>query len=103
MPVPLESEYSCEVTKTVNIEKVLHIAFHPYRIHIQREFFEINTEQAIAILQLLDKNKDISDEIVEEINNDLTEVDKAVGRKMKIDCRPTLNYVVMGLPLGAKL
>jgi hypothetical protein len=71
----------------------LHIAFHPNRIHSQREFFEINLEQAIAILQLLDKSKDITSEIVEEINNDLTEVDKVAGRKMNIiRCMP-INYI----------
>ena len=103
VPVPFECEYACKVTETAKVEKALHIAFHPYRIHTQREFFEINPEQAIAILQLLDKSKDITNEIVEEINNDLTEVDKAAGRKMKITRRPPLNYIEMGIPLGAKL
>jgi hypothetical protein len=103
VPVPFECEYACKVEETVKVEKALHIAFHPYRIHTQREFFGINPEQAIAILQLLDKSKDITNEIVEEINNDLTEVDKAAGRKMKITRRPPLNYIEMGIPLGAKL
>lgn len=103
VPVPFECEYACKITETAKVEKALHIAFHPYRIHNQREFFEINPEQAIAILQLLDKSKDITNEIVEEINNDLTEVDKAACRKMKITRRPPLNYIEMGIPLGAKL
>ena len=103
VPVPFECEYACKVTETAKVEKALHIAFHPYRIHTQREFFEINPEQAIAILQLLDKSKDITNEIVEEINNDLTEVDKAAGKKMKIARRPPLNYIEMGIPLGSKL
>jgi hypothetical protein len=51
----------------------------------------------------LDKSKDITDEIVEEINNDLTEVDKAAGKKMKINRRPPLNYKDMQIPVGAKL
>lgn len=103
VPVPFECEYACKVVETVKVEKALHIAFQPYRIHNQREFFEINPEQAIAILQLLDKSKDITDEIVEEINNDLTEVDKAAGKKMKIIRRPPLNYYEMGLQTGSKL
>jgi len=103
VPVPFECEYACKVTETIKVEKALHIAFHPYRIHAQREFFKINPEQAIAILKLLDKSKDITEEIVEEINNDLTEVDKAAGEKMKIARRPPLNYIEMGIPLGAKL
>jgi hypothetical protein len=103
VPVPFECEYACRVSETAKVEKALHIAFQPYRIHAQREFFEINPEQAIAILQLLDKSKDITNEIVEEINNDLTEVDKAAGKKLKIARRPPLNYLEMGIPLGSKL
>ena len=103
VPVPFECEYACKVTETLKVEKALHIAFHPYRIHSQREFFKINPEQAIAILKLLDKSKDITEEIVEEINNDLTEVDKAAGKKMKIARRPPLNYKFMNIPVGSKL
>ena len=103
VPVPFECEYACKVIETAKVEKALHMAFHPYRIHSQREFFEISPEQAIAILQLLDKSKDITEEIVEEINNELTEVDKAAGKKMKITRRPPLNYLEMGLQIGSQL
>jgi T5orf172 domain. len=103
VPVPFECEYACKVEHSEKVEKALHLAFHPYRIHAQREFFKINPEQAIAILQLLDKSKDITTEIQEEINNDLTDIDKAAGERMKIVRRPPLNYLEMGIPLGAKL
>lgn len=103
VPVPFECEYACKVESSEKVEKALHLAFHPYRIHAQREFFKINPEQAIAILQLLDKSKDITTEIQEEINNDLTDIDKAAGERMKIVRRPPLNYLEMGIPLGSKL
>lgn len=103
VPVPFECEYACKVESSERVEKALHLAFHPYRIHAQREFFKINPEQAIAILQLLDKSKDITTEIREEINNDLTDIDKAAGERMKIVRRPPLNYLEMGIPLGSKL
>ncbi|MBB3187793.1 GIY-YIG nuclease family protein [Microbacter margulisiae] len=103
VPVPFECEYACKVENSEKVEKALHLAFHPYRIHAQREFFKINPEQAIAILQLLDKSKDITTEIQEEINNDLTDIDKAAGEKMKIVRRPPLNYLEMGIPVGSKL
>ena len=103
VPVPFECAYACKVENSEKVEKALHLAFHPYRIHAQREFFKINPEQAIAILSLLDKSKDITTEIQEEINNDLTDIDKAAGERMKIVRRPPLNYLEMGIPLGAKL
>lgn len=103
VPVPFECEYACKVTDSAKVEKALHIAFHPYKIHPQREFFKINPEQAIAILKLLDKTKDITKDIVEEINDDLTEVDKAAGEKMKMNRRPNLNFKEMGIPVNAKL
>jgi len=103
VPVPFECKYACTVDNSARVEKALHIAFHPYRIHAQREFFEINPEQAIVILQLLDKGKDITREIAEEINNDLTDVDLAAGEKMKKSRRPNLNFKEMNIPIGSKL
>ena len=103
VPVPFECEYACKVTDCLRVEKALHIAFHPYKIHSQREFFKISPEQAIAILKLLDRGSDITEEISEEINNDLTDIDKEAGAKMKIFRRPPLNFKDMGIPIGSKL
>ena len=103
VPVPFECEFACKVDNSERVERALHMAFHPYRIHSQREFFKINPEQAIVILQLLDRSVDLTTEIREEINNDLTDIDKAAGERMKIARRPPLNYLEMGIPLGSKL
>ncbi|MDP4270411.1 MAG: GIY-YIG nuclease family protein [Bacteroidota bacterium] len=103
VPVPFQCEYACKVTDCALVEKALHIAFHPYRINAQREFFEINPEQAIAILKLLDKSSDITSEVVEEINNDLSDGDRLAGMKMKKKKRPPLNFTEMGFRLGLNL
>ena len=103
VPVPFECEYACRVTNHAKVEKALHIAFQPYKIHAQREFFSIKPEQAIAILKLLDKSSDITKEISEEINNDLSPMDKAAGAKLKITRRPPLNFKEMGIENGSKL
>jgi len=103
VPLPFDCEYACKVSNCEKVEKALHIAFHPYRIHAQREFFKINPEQAIAILKLLDKSNDITKEIIEEINNDLAEVDKVAGDNFKRKMRPSLNFQEMNIPVGAKL
>ena len=46
VPLPFECEYACKVSACEKVEKALHIAFQPYRIHTRREFFKINPEQA---------------------------------------------------------
>lgn len=105
VPVPFECIYACMVAASDcgKVEKALHIAFHPYRIHPNREFFEINPEQAIAILKLLDKSSDITNEIAAEISDDLTKTDQAASEKLKIKRRPALNFSEMQIPIGSKL
>ena len=54
VPVPFDVEYACEV-KSCNcakLEKALHTAFEPNRLNVNREFFQIKKEQAIAILEI---------------------------------------------------
>ena len=99
VPLPFDCEYACKVEDCDKIEKALHMAFHPYRIHAQREFFKINPEQAIAILELLDKSGDITKDIV----NDLTDIDKVASESFKRKMRPPLNFQEMNIPIGAKL
>lgn len=103
VPVPFECEYACKVRNYQEVERALHLAFQPYRIHPQREFFRINPEQAIAILRLLDRGSDITQEVSNEISNDLTEQDKAAGEQMKKMRRPSLNFVELGIPIGSQL
>jgi hypothetical protein len=103
VPVPFECEYACKVKNFQEVERALHLAFQPYRIHPQREFFRINPEQAIAILKLLDNSRDITQEVSCEIINDLSEQDKAAGEHMKRMRRPSLNFVELGISIGSQL
>lgn len=103
VPVPFECEFACKVSNCRVVEKALHLAFEPYKIHSAREFFKISPEQAIAILKLLDESNDITNEIKEELGNDLTCEDKEARNKLKVNRRPSLNFREMGIPLGAKL
>ena len=103
IPLPFDCEFACKVENCEKVEKALHMAFHPYRIHAQREFFKINPEQAIAILELLDKSNDITKDIVKEIDDDLTAVDKIASKDFKRKMRPPLNFREMNIPIGSKL
>lgn len=98
VPVPFECKYACKVKSSdcEKIEKVLHTAFAPDRINANREFFKIKPEQAMAILELFNR-EDVTQEITDEIDNDLTTEDKSASEKINSSRRPPLNYFEMGM------
>lgn len=100
VPVPFECKFACKVKKSdcLKIEKALHKAFDPQRINQNREFFRINVEQAQAILELF-HHEDVTENVSEEIQNDLTDADKAASSKAQAK-RPSLNFYEMGLQNG---
>lgn len=53
VPVPFECFYACEVGDSVKVEKALHDAFGDHRINSRREFFRLNPDRAVAILELV--------------------------------------------------
>ena len=100
VPVPFECQFACRVKKSdcAKIEKALHTAFAPQRVNANREFFRIQVEQAKAILELF-HHEDVTGEVTDEIENDLTEDDKAASKKAKPH-RPALNFFEMGMEKG---
>ncbi len=100
VPVPFECQFACKVKKgdCAKIEKALHTAFDPQRVNKNREFFKINVEQAKAILELF-HHTDVTEDVTEEIQNDLTDDDKAASAKAQVH-RPALNFYEMGLQKG---
>jgi hypothetical protein len=97
VPVPFECQFACKVKKgdCAKIEKALHKAFAPQRINANREFFRIQVEQAKAILELF-HHTDVTEEVSDEIENDLTDDDKAASVNVK-KSRPSLNFFEMGM------
>ena len=102
VPVPFECEYACRVDDCNRVEKALHIAFGPDRIHPQREFFNIEPEQAVSILELL-KTADITSNINDEIHKATSQMDREAGENLKKKRRPPLNFIAMGIPAESKL
>lgn len=98
--VPFECQFACKVKKgdCVKIEKALHAAFAPQRVNANREFFRIQVEQAKAILELF-HHTDVTEEVSDEIENDLTDDDKAATKKARLH-RPPLNFFEMGMKKG---
>lgn len=103
VPAPFECLFAARVKKgdCLKIEKALHKAFHPQRVNGNREFFKIQPEQAMAILELF-HHDDVTEAVAEEIQNDLTPEDKEASAKAKT-CRPALNFYEMGMQKGDTL
>lgn len=100
IPVPFECVFAIEVTDCSKVESALHIAFGPSRINPNREFFKIDSEQAIAILKLLGQ-KDVTPQVSAELNSNVTQAEKDSGKKLKK--RPNMDFLEMNIPEGSEL
>lgn len=100
VPVPFNIEFACRVESGEEVEQALHIAFGPNRVNPRREFFEIEPEQAIALLRLLHK-EDATTQVVQLANN-VDEESRAAGERLRTR-GPRLNFQEMGIPIGATL
>lgn len=98
VPVPFECAYAARVSDESKVEKAFHQAFSPYRINAKREFFEIDAEQAIALLELM-SIEDVTPEVQEEADNVDVDTKEAV-KKLK-SRRPNMNFLEMNIPIGS--
>lgn len=89
VPVPFECQYACRVRRAdcLRIEQALHKAFAPQRVNSNREFFRIQVEQAVAILELF-QHTDVTDAVVVEMDNELTDDDRAAATKANAESGP---------------
>ena len=98
VPLPFECEYAAKVKDVDKTEKAFHTAFEPSRVNPRREFFHINPEQAIAVLELM-AIEDVTPAIQNKAKN--IDIEATVSaEKFKKKRRPTLNYYEMGLKAG---
>ena len=101
VPLPFECAYAAKVADMDRVEKAFHNAFGPYRVNQRREFFSIEPEQAIGLLDLM-KIEDMTPAI--QAQADKVDVDaKASAERLKRARRPNLNYIEMGIPIGSTL
>lgn len=100
VPVPFECSFAGRVADVKAVERAFHIAFGPYRINPNREFFEIEDTQAIELLKLM-CIEDVSLSVKTELNK-VDEVSRDSGERMK-QKRPNLNFDEMSIPLGSVL
>ncbi|MBO6564810.1 MAG: GIY-YIG nuclease family protein [Pseudomonadales bacterium] len=102
VPVPFDCAYACKVDFNLDVEARLHKAFEPSRINPQREFFEIDVDQARVILEIL-AVEDVTPEVRRELNGQADIVEINSGRRLARKRRPPLNFVEMGIPEGSIL
>ena len=100
VPVPFDIEYACRVPNPAEVEAALHAAFAPQRVNPRREFFEIEPNQAIAVLRLLNV-EDVTDEVKSD-SDDVGTQDRIAATRLR-SRRPSLNFDEMGIPNGAQL
>ena len=100
VPVPFECAYAAKVNDVTEVEKAFHCAFGPYRLNPKREFFEIEPEQAIALLKLM-AEEDVTPSIQEEADKVDQGAEEAT-KKLK-SRRPNLNFIEMGIPIGSTI
>ena len=102
VPLPFDCEFACQVKDATEAEKALHFAFGENRINPNREFFEIEAERVIAILNLL-KVDDITTQFKKQLEEDIEAIDKQSAKKFKKKKRPNMNFHELGIPNGSVL
>ena len=100
VPVPFECAFAGKISDESSVERAFHTAFGPYRINPSREFFQIEPEQAIALLELM-VTEDVTPQLQAEANAVDTGAEDA-ARRLKAR-RPTQNFFEMGIPAGSEL
>ena len=101
VPLPFECEYAAKVKDVDKTEKAFHTAFSPNRVNPKREFFNIDPEQAIAVLELM-AIEDVTPSVQKEAENVDLEANIS-AEKFKQKQRPRMNFIEMGMELGENL
>ena len=101
VPLPFECEYAARVDDESKVERAFHQAFGPYRINPRREFFDIDPEQAIALLELM-ALEDMTPALQEEAGEVDVEA-SAAADKFKRRRRPSFRFTKLGISEGSTL
>ena len=101
VPVPFELEYAAAIADDpVRVERALHEAFEPQRLHPKREFFKVEPLQVIAILKLLDV-ADITEQAKSDVEAEISQEDRDALELVRR--RPTLNFDELDVSEGSVL
>lgn len=102
VPLPFECSFAGRVSDVKKVEQAFHTAFGPYRINPSREFFEIEDEQAIALLELM-CIENVTPQVSAELNSKVDEASKSAGKEYSRKKRPPFDFQEMNIPIGSIL
>ena len=105
VPFPFECVKAIEVAnneQAKELEQALHQAFVDRRVNSKREFFRIREEQVLAILDVWPSGKDATPRAQQEAEAGMEEAEREAIKQAKMR-RPNLDFVRLGIPVGAKL
>jgi len=99
VPFPFECLWAGEVRDCSRIETIIHNAFRDKRVNPKREFFNIEPDQVIPLLQELAINELTSD-VDKALNKGISKEEQNAPKQFH---RPMLNFEEMGIPVGSNL
>lgn len=99
VPFPFECLWAGEVKDCTKIENIIHNAFRDKRVNPKREFFNIEPDQVIPLLQELASNELTSD-VDKALNKGISKEEQNAYKQFH---RPMLNFEEMGIPVGSNL
>lgn len=105
VPLPFRVAVARSVHDAVAVEKALHVAFTPDRVNPAREFFAIDAYRAIAIINAF-PGEDLTPQTEKAAERAVEEAEPgtlAAVRNYERARRPPLNFIEMGVPIGATL
>jgi len=102
VPLPFEVEFAALVENAKGVEGALHSAFGPYRINQKREYFRILPSQAVAILKLLHKGEDTTQQVADEVDKSLEPAERTATKEAR-KRRPNYNFAELGIPIDSIL
>ena len=99
VPLPFDCVYAAKVNNYKQVEKALHNAFVKDRVHEDREFFYVEPDRVIPLLELY-KIEDVTTSVINEINESITEKDIKAEITYR-GRRPNFRFEQMGIRIGS--
>jgi hypothetical protein len=105
VPLPFKVEVARTVHDAVLVERALHVAFGPDRVNPAREFFSIDPFRAIAVINAF-PGEDVTPQTERAVERAVEKNEPgsiAAVQRFVSKRRPPLNFLEMGVPIGAVL
>jgi len=96
VPKPFRFYYAIETDKYKEIEKLMHNAFSKFRIRNNREFFEMDAENAVAALK-------ISNAPEIKLNNEMIDEKGIIVEDVPIQLKKIITFNLLKIPIGSEL